>query len=743
MSSLEAHKHNLYLTFSPACPAYAEVAAFLISQPKSEDRSLLKLGLHRDTFADQAHLIIPSGLRTKLRTTFVGKSSIIRYISREFAKGGGRLYEQHALDKQAHIDSFLDSVRLASSKNVSNPKQAIAPMENLVKSLGRDAKSLTLAELVAWDFAKKHAGASTDVDKWVSDLEKVVELKEAVQLVNDTLSKAHILDEYRYTISVQLAEITGQPLSVIFPLLESKIPRDATGADYFVLDKKILASVEASGIFLRFTVNREYFRDTLLPRVLKHSSKYGWNASGYGKVAVVEFSSPNIAKPFHVGHLRSTIIGNFVQKTLDANGWATVSINYLGDWGKQYGLLAIGFKKYGSEEELAKDPIRHLYEVYVKINVDAGEDDSVNDQARDYFGAMEAGNKEAIELWQRFRDLSIVKYTEVYKRVNVAFEVYSGESMYSAKQMRSVVDRLLGLGLLVPDNGAQIVDLNKYKLGVAIIEKRDGGGMLYISRDIAAAIDRQETYQFDNMFYCVGMQQEDHFKKLFKILELMGLPWADRCKHISFGMIKTKDGQMSTRKGTVLFLEDILNGVQESMLEVMKKNEAKYKQIEDPIGVSDLVGITAIMVQDMSARRSKDYEFDWDRMLAFEGDTGPYLQYAHARLCSIERNAAERSINASTTTDLTPLTEDPAMALLDLISLYPDIVRDAAISLEPCNIVSYSFKLAHGVMVALEHLYVLNQPKHIAEARLVMYKAARITLGNALSSLGLIPLERM
>ncbi|KAJ3129356.1 hypothetical protein HK101_005240, partial [Irineochytrium annulatum] len=507
----------------------------------------------------------------------------------------------------------------------------------------------------------------------------------------------------------------------------------------FVVDGKVITKVEANGIFLRFHMNHDNFRDKLIPKVLTEDSAFGRNSLGFGKIAVVEYSSPNIAKPFHVGHLRSTILGNFIQKILNASGWATVSINYLGNWGKQYGLLAIGFEKYGSEESLVNDPIRHLFEVYVKINKDKAEDESVDEKARAYFARMEEGDKQALGLWQRFMDLSILKYREIYGRVNVSFDVYSGEAEYSAKQMRGVVDKLKELNLLTLSDGAQIIDLNEHKLGAAIIEKSGTGGMLYISRDIAAAIDREKIYKFDNMYYVVGTQQEHHFKQLFKILELLGLPWADKCQHIGFGMIKSKDGSMSTRKGQVVFLEDLLNQVQESMLEVMKKNEVKYNQIEDPMTVADQVGMAAVMIEDMGSRRVKDYELDWDRMLAFEGDTGPYLQYAHARLCSIERMAP---VKASPKTNLKSLTEPSAIALLDVIAAYPDVLREASISLEPCNIVTYAFRLAHAVMVALENLYVLNQPAEIAEARLAMYKAGRITLGNALATLGVIALQR-
>jgi arginyl-tRNA synthetase len=235
---------------------------------------------------------------------------------------------------------------------------------------------------------------------------------------------------------------------------------------------------------------------------------------------------------------------------------------------------------------------------------------------------MEDGDKDALALWQRFRDLSIVKYKEIYSRLNVSFDIYSGESQYSLGQMKSVLDELDNLGLLVRDQGALMVDLKKFDLGAAIIGKTDGS-MLYLSRDIAANIERKRVYDFDEMFYVVGSQQEHHFKQLFKILELMGKEWAGKCHHINFGMIKSKDGNMSTRKGTVVFLEDILNHVQEEMHGVMKKNETKYAQIPDPVSVSDTVGMSAIMIQDMTARRNKDYDFDWNRMLSFEGDTGP------------------------------------------------------------------------------------------------------------------------
>lgn len=352
---------------------------------------------------------------------------------------------------------------------------------------------------------------------------------------------------------------------------------------------------------------------------------------------------------------------------------------------------------------------------------------------------MESGNTEALGMWQKFRDLSIVKYKEMYERLNISFDVYSGESQYSLSMMKEVLEELQEKALLVPDNGALIVDLKSYGIGTAVIGKSDGS-MLYLSRDIAAAQARYRAYAFDSMYYCVGVQQDHHFRQLFKILELTGKTWAPTCHHIPFGMIEG----MSTRKGTVVFLKDILDTTQDEMHKVMKANTVKYAQIADPVHVSDVVGISSIMIQDMSARRIKDYEFNWSRMLSFEGDTGPYLQYAHARLCSIER-AAGVSVDASNLdkVDWSLLSEPQAHNLIDHIAIFSDTIHMTGQNKEPITLVKYCLRLSHFVSSALTDLYVVNQPTDIATARLAMYKAARIALGNGLRLLGLSALERM
>jgi len=348
---------------------------------------------------------------------------------------------------------------------------------------------------------------------------------------------------------------------------------------------------------------------------------------------------------------------------------------------------------------------------------------------------MEDGDEAALKIWSHFRDLSIVKYQEIYARLNIEFDVYSGESQVT-DGMNRALQMLHEKNLLTESDGALIIDLNQYKLGICVVQKKDGT-TLYITRDIGAAIERYEQYGFDSMYYIVASQQDLHLKQLFKILELLEFEWASKLTHLNFGMV----GGMSTRKGTVVFLEDILEETRDSMHEVMKKNEVKYAQIEDPLAVADNIGISAIMVQDASARRIKNYDFDWKRMFSFEGDTGPYLQYAHARLCSIERKT-EMEVNPNA--DLRLLGDSrPASDLIAMIARYPQIVRETKRTFEPVSIVGYAMKLSHHVSQALESMYVMGAEKEVAEARLFMYWSARITLGNAMRLVNLKPQERM
>ncbi|KAJ2960849.1 hypothetical protein NQZ79_g3825 [Umbelopsis isabellina] len=562
------------------------------------------------------------------------------------------------------------------------------------------------------------------------------------------------LDSFKNIIAEKVNALSGADLALIHRSLEA--PRSPDHGDFALAVPKLrikgnpaalakewagkieidddIVAVTSEAIFVNFKVNSAKLNQKVFDTITEQKENYGRNDSGKGKTVVVEYSSPNIAKPFHAGHLRSTIIGAFVRNVYEANGWKTISMNYLGDWGKQYGLLAVGYERYGNEEDLTSDPINHLFNVYVSINRAAEADDTIHDQARAYFKRMEDGDEEALALWRRFRDLSIVKYKETYARLNIQYDVYSGESQVG-EGMRRALDMLKEMNLLEESDGAKIIDLSKYKLGSTIVTKKDGT-TLYLTRDIGAAMERYEKYQFDRMIYVVASQQDLHLKQLFKVMELMKFPWADRLQHINFGMVTG----MSTRKGTVVFLDQILNETKEKMHDVMRKNEHKYAQIEHPEQVADEIGMSAVKVQDNAARRIKNYEFDWERMFSFEGDTGPYLQYAHARLCSIERKSGA-AINPKA--DISLLVEPTAQDLIKTLGQYPDLVKSLPNGAEPCNVVTYAFKLSHDVSSAFESLWVMGAEEHLAEARMLLYWSARITLGNALRLLGLKPLERM
>ncbi|KAJ7620545.1 arginyl-tRNA synthetase [Mycena polygramma] len=546
----------------------------------------------------------------------------------------------------------------------------------------------------------------------------------------------------------------------------------------------LIERASADGVFVHFNIHHNILLRSVLDQVFRMSKpterspygNYGTNRTGNGKKVVVEYSSPNIAKPFHAGHLRSTVIGTFISKIYAANGWDVVRNNYLGDWGVQFGLLAVGFKKYGSDAKLSENAIMHLFEVYVKVNADkdAEAETGVSKtlaEARVIFKAMEDGDPEALSLWRRFRDLSIDAYKKIYARLNVEFDDYIGESLVTNHHIDNTMQELRTKGLLsekhkwesqpgrdyklppaTDDEGkplrdanpAWAVDLHKFKLDKPVVQKPDGT-TIYMVRDIAGAIQRFEKYNFDKMIYVVGDQQDLHCAQLFKILKLMDAPFADNLEHINFGRVKGKgNGTMSTRKGDVKFLEDILD-MAKAMLSQMQTNVEKFNNVEDPDATSDQIGMTCVKIQDMQAKRINSYVFDLERLTSFEGDTGAYLQYAHTRLCSVERKVApEVSLcdnSAEVDTDL--LVEPKAREIAYILACYPDVVRMAFKVQEPSTIVSYCFRLSHAISSALEILAVKGQAKQLAEAQLLLFACARMVLASGMCLLSLNPLERM
>ncbi|GKZ17015.1 hypothetical protein AbraIFM66951_005743 [Aspergillus brasiliensis] len=612
------------------------------------------------------------------------------------------------------------------------------------------------------------------------------------------------VDVYREHIAEELAKITGLDAEKIFsriawtnsldkgdlvlpiPSLQiKKNPQELCKelAEKFPESDLILPPV-AFGPHMQFFFRPERLTNNVVSRILKEKSAFGTNGnvglrdpadpSKGRKRIIVEFSSPNIAKPFHAGHLRSTIIGGFLANLYTVMGWDVIKMNYLGDWGKQYGLLANGYKMFGSEEELTRDPINHLFNVYVKINgivseqegpikelkeqikakkekgEDAAEqekelaklvDASEDENARRYFKSMEDGNEDALALWRRFRELSIEKYRQTYARLNIDFDVYSGESQIKQESMTSAYQTMEKVGVSEKSEGAVIVDFTKHgakKLGKAIIVRKDGTP-LYLTRDIGAILEREEAYKFDKMIYVVAAQQDLHLAQLFKITELMGYKdLASRCQHINFGMVRG----MSTRKGTVKFLDDILQDVRDKMHEVMKKNTEKYEQVADPEGTADILGMSSVMVQDMTGKRINGYDFNLDAMTSFEGDTGPYLQYAHARLCSIVRKSG-LNVDELDTANLSLLTETHATDLARLLAQWPDVLLNTTRTLEPTTILTYLFRMTHVLSSSYDVLKVVGSEPELKKARMALYESARQVLHNGMRILGLSPVNRM
>ncbi|KAI8060155.1 hypothetical protein BC940DRAFT_264248 [Gongronella butleri] len=521
--------------------------------------------------------------------------------------------------------------------------------------------------------------------------------------------------------------------------------------------KPWVESVLQQGAFLQFNVALPLYIRHTLQQVHSEQARYGTRARN-GSTVVVDYSSPNIAKPFHAGHLRSTIIGHFIASSHAAMGYDVVGINYLGDWGKQYGLLAVGYDRTGDAAELARDPIQHLYNVYVDVNRAAEHDATIDEAAKRHFRRMEQGDAAVLAQWQQFRDLSIESYKTVYQRLGIQFDVFGGESqaepflndVYSQLDAKSLLDK--------QDDGRYIVDLDKHMpnsgLGQAVLRRQDGTS-LYLTRDLATLILRTKKYNVDKAIYTIGAEQSLHMQQLFAIWRLMTGNSNLDLHHASFGRVHG----MSTRKGNVVFLQQILDQAKSAMRVNMEQDTRKYDELRaEGIAVpcngsrlfgdaavdyvADKLGASAVIIQDLAAKRVKNYDFAWDRMLQARGYTGVFLQFTHARLCGIERHAG---IPVEPIDDISSLVaSDAAIDLALTISQYPDILQQACDAMEPSTLVQYLFRLAHSVGQAATSLHVKNEPDlAVAKARLLLFASARTTLANGLGLLGIKPLERI
>ena len=509
-------------------------------------------------------------------------------------------------------------------------------------------------------------------------------------------------------------------------------------------DAEAFAKVENVNAYVNFFIDRAYFAKELIADVNEAGLSYGRSDVGHGRKVIVEYSSPNIAKPFHIGHIRSTVIGNAIYKLYDATGYDAFRINHLGDYGTQFGKMIVAYRKWGSEEELAKDPIKSLLGYYTRFHEEAEDHPELNDEAREVFVKLEAGEPEEVELWEKFRKLSLEEFSRVYGMLDIEFDSYNGESFYSDK-MERFVDELKEKGLLVESQGAQIVDLEEYGLGAAMIKKSDGS-TLYVTRDIAAAVYRKETYDFYKCIYVVASQQNLHFKQWKKVLELMGYEWQKDCIHVPFGLVSLSDGDdikmMSTREGRVVFLEDVLNTAVEKTKEIMLEKEASGIDIDE---VAREVGIGAVIFQELSNNRIKDYVFSWDKVLNFDGETGPYVQYTHARASSVLRKAAEEGTDLTKIMEFDPkyLESDSAYTLAKLIYRVPDVVIEAADKYEPSILTRHLVDIAQAFNKFYHDEHILVDNEDEKNAKLALVKASKTVIANCLGLLGIKAPERM
>ncbi len=496
-----------------------------------------------------------------------------------------------------------------------------------------------------------------------------------------------------------------------------------------------VARVEAVNGYMNFFLNRVNFAKDTLTTVLAQGEKYGASDMGNGKTVCLDYSSINIAKRFGVGHLSTTMIGHSLKRIHDFLGYKTVGINHLGDWGTQFGKMIYAYKTWGSKEEVEEKGITEMMRLYVKFHEEAEKDPSLEDEGRAWFKKIEDGDEEARAIWNWFKDITLKDAARVYDLLGVEFDSYAGESFYMDK-MDVVIDELREKGLLTISEGASVVDLEEDKMPPCIILRRDGA-TLYHTRDLAAAVYRKNTYDFDKCLYVVAYQQDLHFRQLFRVLEKMGKPWAKDCVHVSFGMISFEGQAFSTRKGRVVYLEDVLNQAMQKALDIINEKSPNLPNKEE---VARQVGIGAVIYSDLSNGRIKDIDFSFDRALNFDGETGPYVQYTHARCCSVLRKAADVALPE---VDYAALADDEAQALLRLLGRFPDVIKEAADKYEPSMITRAVTDIAQAYNKFYYEHRILDEDLTAAAARVALTRAAKDVIKTGLWLIGIEAPERM
>ena len=513
-----------------------------------------------------------------------------------------------------------------------------------------------------------------------------------------------------------------------------KAPPMIAGELVKVINADFLSRVEAVGGYLNFFIDKALYASSVIGEVLDKGEKYGSSDMGAGKTICIDYSSINIAKRFHIGHLSTTALGNALYKIYSFLGYKCVGINHLGDWGTQFGKMIAAYKHWGSREMVEQGGVQALSDLYVKFHAEAEKDPSLEDEGRAWFKKIETGDEEAISIWQWFKDLTLKDANRVYDMLGVKFDSYAGEAFYMDK-MGPVIEELREKKLLKESDGAYVVDLEEYGMPPCLIIKSDGA-TLYTTRDLAAAFYRKKTYDFTKCLYVVAYQQSLHFRQLFKVIELMGHEWAKDMEHVEFGMVSYEGQALSTRHGHVIYLEDLLNRSIEKARAII---DEKSPNLEDKDGVARKVGIGAVVFFALSAGRIKDIDFWWDRALNFEGETGPYVQYTYARCCSVLGKAPANLPDA----DYSTLDDAEAQNIVRLLEQFPELVKEAAQRNEPSLITRYTVDLAQAYNKFYYEHRILDCEPATSAARIAITKAVRDVIGTGLTLIGVEPTEKM
>ncbi|WP_071027983.1 arginine--tRNA ligase [Peptoniphilus raoultii] len=505
------------------------------------------------------------------------------------------------------------------------------------------------------------------------------------------------------------------------------------------LKSKYFEKIENKNAYLNFFINKNILAEEVLKESVSKKDEFGKVNYGEGKNAIVEYSSTNIAKPFHIGHIRSTVIGDSLKRIYKFLGYNVIAINHLGDYGTQFGMLIYAYKKWGSKEKIENNPIDELLKLYVKVNEEAENSKEVKDECRYWFKELENGNEEAVEIWKWFKDVSLKEFNRVYDMLDIEFDSYNGESFYSDK-MPALIENFRAIKVLEESEGAEIINLEDYDLPPAIVVKSDGT-TIYLTRDLAAAKYRHETYRPYKNIYVVGSQQSLHFKQLKAALKKAGFDWYDEIVHVAFGMVSLEDGTLSTRRGKVLYLEDVLNKATDKVREILNERENEQGiKIENKDELSQVVGIGAIKFQELFNGRIKDYVFDWDKTLSFEGETGPYVQYVHARISSLLKKG---QFDLNNEFDSSLLNSEAEINIIRSLYNFTNVVIDAHEKYEPYFITRYVVELAKNFNKYYNQTTILVDDEILKNSRLVLCYSVKNVIAQALYLLGIKAPEKM